>query len=523
VLLAFACYAAVFIVRTAFLVDGTWHFTLFDDSMVSMQYARNLAAGHGLVWNAGDARVEGYSNPLWVLYMALLHLLPVTESKVSLLVQATGAVLLLVNLVLVARVAAAAPEASSRGVTAALLLTAFYFPLANWTLQGTEVGLLAGLTTAAVWLVAGGRDRGWPAVCVYGLLGIGTLVRLDMVVPLLATAAFCWFEEPDRRRTHVVAAGSILLVSLATQTGLRLWYYGDWLPNTYYLKLVGYPVLLRCARGLVVLLAVVLQAGVFPFVLPLAALAYRPSPIARLIAWLVAAQALYSVYVGGDAWEDWGGSNRFLSVVMPVLFVLLGQVLADLAALAGRLRPASGVVDDRRRAGQAVYVVLVAGCVLSLNATYGAPALVQWLLLAEPPQVLRRQAEVEVAYAVRAITRPDASVAVIWAGTLPYFAHRRAVDLLGKSDRRIARLPMRQVSGPAALVAFWPGHLKHDYAYSIGTLTPDVVVSLRWPLGEARALLEASYERVEFAGKAFYLRRSSPRILWEGVALLRPR
>jgi hypothetical protein len=523
VLLALACYAGVFIARTAFLVDGTWHFTLFDDAMISMRYARNLAAGHGLVWNPGEAPVEGYSNPLWVLYMALLHLLPVSESKASLLVQATGTVLLLANLALVAQVAAAAPGACLRGIRAALLLTALYFPLVNWTLQGTEVGLLACLTTGAVWLAAAGRGRGRSATSVYVLLGVGTLVRLDMVVPLLAAAGFFWFEEPGRRRFHVTAAAAILLASLSLQTGLRVWYYGDWLPNTYYLKLAGYPVLLRWARGLIVLVAVVVQAGVFPFVLPFVSLAYRRSPTARLIAWLVSAQALYSVYVGGDAWEDWGGSNRFLSVVMPVLFVLLGQVLADLSGLAARLRPEPAEAGGRPGAGQGAYAVLVGGCLLSLNATYGAPALAQWLLLASPPQVLRRQAEVEVAYVVRAVTRPEASVAVIWAGTLPYFAHRRAIDLLGKSDRRIARLPMRQASGAESLVFFWPGHLKHDYGYSIGSLAPDVVVSLRWPLGEARALLEADYERVEFAGKPFYVRRSSPNVRREGLALLRSR
>ena len=103
------------------------------------------------MWNPGEAPVEGYSNPLWVLYMALLHLLPVSESKASLLVQATGTVLLLANLALVAQVAAAAPGACLRGIRAALLLTALYFPLVNWTLQGTEVGLLACLTTGAVW------------------------------------------------------------------------------------------------------------------------------------------------------------------------------------------------------------------------------------------------------------------------------------------------------------------------------------------------------------------------------------
>ena len=53
------------------------------------------------------------------------------------------------------------------------------------------------------------------------------------------------------------------------------------------------------------------------------------------------------------------------------------------------------------------------------------------------------------------------------AGATPYFCDRPFLDLLGKSDRHIARLPP---AGP-----FLPGHNKWDYRYSIGELRPDVV------------------------------------------------
>jgi hypothetical protein len=73
--------------------------------------------------------------------------------------------------------------------------------------------------------------------------------------------------------------------------------------------------------------------------------------------------------------------------------------------------------------------------------------------------------------AIRDSTRPSASVAVVWAGALPYFAHRRALDLLGKSDPVIAR-------GAPATSQFHPGHTKWDYGYSIGRLRPDLVAQL---------------------------------------------
>ncbi len=51
-------------------------YTLFpftiDDAFISLRYAKHLSLGHGLIWNLGGERVEGYSNFLWVLIEAFL-------------------------------------------------------------------------------------------------------------------------------------------------------------------------------------------------------------------------------------------------------------------------------------------------------------------------------------------------------------------------------------------------------------------------------------------------------------------
>ena len=55
-----------------------WSYTL-DDAFISFRYARNFAEGHGIVFNPGE-RVEGYTNFLWVVILAvpfLLHVDPV--------------------------------------------------------------------------------------------------------------------------------------------------------------------------------------------------------------------------------------------------------------------------------------------------------------------------------------------------------------------------------------------------------------------------------------------------------------
>src|ERR1700751_2879355 len=91
VMLVFLGYASFFIYRTSFVIDGQRYFSLFDDAMISMEYARNLANGYGLVWNAGGARVEGFTNPLWVVLMSLVHRLLIEAPKASLVVQIVAA------------------------------------------------------------------------------------------------------------------------------------------------------------------------------------------------------------------------------------------------------------------------------------------------------------------------------------------------------------------------------------------------------------------------------------------------
>ena len=72
----FSVYAGIFIAKKSFVFEGIRYFTLYDDVMIGMRYARNFAYHGQLVWNLGE-RVEGFTNLLWVLYFAVLHLVGV--------------------------------------------------------------------------------------------------------------------------------------------------------------------------------------------------------------------------------------------------------------------------------------------------------------------------------------------------------------------------------------------------------------------------------------------------------------
>src|SRR5262249_9749616 len=123
----------------------------FEDAMISMRYARHLAAGHGLVWNIGEAPLEGFTNLLWVLWMTVAHLLGLAESKISLFIMLTGVAILLALGLVTSKIAR--KVSSSPWVPICVLAaTLFDYPLVFWTLRGMEVGALTLIVYTILWL-----------------------------------------------------------------------------------------------------------------------------------------------------------------------------------------------------------------------------------------------------------------------------------------------------------------------------------------------------------------------------------
>jgi arabinofuranosyltransferase len=500
-LTAYLAYAASFIWRTSFTIGGVRYFSLFDDAMISMRYARNLAEGHGLVWNAGGPRVEGITNPLWTLYMAGVHLLPVPEPKMALVIQVTSALLLAANLCVVWHLALRLADGGRGAAWVAAGLTATYLPLNNWALQGMEVGLLALMISVAALIAVRGLEDARVPYAAYLVLGVATLVRPDAVVPLLALTGVLALLDRARAGRHALTGGVTLLCFVAAQTVARLAYYGDPLPNTYYLKMTGYPVVLRIVRGAWVLMETLWYMNPVVFALPCLLLLLRRDRGHLLLGALVAGQAAYSVYVGGDAWEWWGGANRYIAVAAPLFMVLLALALS-----AGyRIVLQQGWLG--LRAARLTAALVIAFTAISLNALKGPRSLPEFYPL--PPMHVEDNARMARAGVwLRQNADPHAVLAVRWAGTTPYFSHLPAVDLLGKSDVRVARRPMYPPApGFHRFVSFYPGHLKWDYGYSLAALRPDLIASLDYD-DHIRPYL-AAYRPREVEGITLYVRADS--------------
>jgi hypothetical protein len=514
ILLVYGFYAARFIERTSYVINGERYYVLIDEAMVSMRYAKNLAAGHGLVWNPGE-RVEGFTNPLWVVYMSLFHLLPIPQSKVSLAIQISSVLILLVNLVVVKKIAKLVTRSELLSLLS-VFLTAFFFSLNNWALQGTEIGLLTLLISLAVWLAIQILRTGVFNWKIYFVLGLSTLVRIDVAIIFLLMIGFLVIADSHNRRKHFLIGGGTLLILLLGGTIFRLAYYGEWFPNAYYLNIASTSSFARIRRGVGMVIQFIWTTGWLFFAILLINLLIRSGTRVKLLSMLFLTQVLVSIYVGGDAWEHRGGANRFIVVVMPLFFILFVYTVDILRGMFVQALPKSSSMFDI--ASQLGLVVFIFISLFSFNTIITNDALAKWLLQKRPIFVKETENLTHIALKVRQITTQEAEVAVLSAGVIPYFSDRHSIDLLGKVDPHVARTKPRVPKGFLENLDSQPAYAKWDYVYSIGELQPDLIAQfIGETLDEARPFLEGKYSKVEIDEYLFYVRNDSPQILWDQV------
>jgi len=505
-----AAWSGWLIYRSSFEVAGTRYFSLFDDAMISMVYAKNFVLGFGLNWARFGPPVEGFTHPLWTFSMIPVNALPLPLPVRALVVQVFSVVLLVANLFAVRALTRdhfTAPGAPH--VLPAVALTAAYFPLVHWSVMGMETALQALLCAAAVKLTLDIAHRGARRFTALGaVIAAALLLRLDMA---LAMGACVVYLLPALRRASPrewLPSAAIAAVAVLGYEAFRLAYFGDPLPNTYYLKLTGTPIPVRVARGLEMWLEFARPIALPLLALVTATLWLRKARPEFLLSLAIAAlHSLYSIWVGGDVYELFGAANRFVAPFVPLLFVLgAGIVNEALARIPEAWRPIG-------RARTHVLAGLTAAALLASNGLLEVQMRRQWLtyLGIERPLFVDKHPElVARSLHLSELLAPDALVATSWAGIPPYFSDRfRWVDFLGYNDRHIAREPAQRTLTLDEHEDFDPGHMKWDIAYIAREVRPDAI----YLNGSMRNPLATGAPEYELVDGLYWLRKDSQKIV----------
>ncbi|MDU4250146.1 hypothetical protein [Pseudomonas sp.] len=428
-----------------------------DDAFISYRYAQNLAEGRGLVFNVGE-HVEGYTNLSWTLLVAggirMGWSAPVVGHWLMLF---SGGLLLWSSY----RFAQRLLPRDSWFVGIAPLVVLSTNAFACWTASGLESALFAAMVVMAFSELLAGRRWSVALWCI-----LAAMTRPEGMLLAFVLLGWDWlksFAALERRTLgsalRLALPGLLFTTYFASHTAFRLYYYHDYVPNTFHAKVGGIPL----SRGLEYLYNFAVD-GPGLLVLP-ALLASWVLPRYRIAFFFVVLIAVYSASVGGDVFR----LGRFLLPVLPLLVA---------GALAGSL----WLFSRSRMGGLVLGMSLPLTMVISLYGTW--PHTRDFVSLADKPfpQSAKRLdarnhmffvSEEWVRQRAREIVGlqpPVRLIATVGIGKLGYYAMELPMlDLVGLTDSTVAR-SNRQV--PATLKL--PGHQRTDAPYVLSR-RPDFI------------------------------------------------
>lgn len=239
-----ALQIGVLLVPIVVFIIGAWHRrALNDDAFINLRVVREVIAGHGPVWNAGE-RVEAFTSPLWLWSLVAGDVvLPVRLEWIAVLgdlvLSVVGLVALMLGSALLTRPAVArhggrrSRHQAPLAVPAGILVLAALTPMWTYAGSGLENGLCTAWIGVSLYLAARWaceeRSTSFGMVLVFGL---GPLVRpelgllsvLLLAVVLLGDRTLGWL-----RRIALLAVGLALPVGYQI---FRMGYYGMLVPNS---------------------------------------------------------------------------------------------------------------------------------------------------------------------------------------------------------------------------------------------------------------------------------------------------
>ena len=456
-----------------FFVDKQLFVVLHDEAMMSMRFAKNWADGFGIFWNKGGSP-EGYTNFLLVAIMALFHNFSTSYATMSIFIITLNWFFQIILIIIVYNVS----EKYFETVESALfssIFSGFSLQLLYWGSGGFETTLLCCFAAIAIFFIL--NDK---LLFASLSLSLGVLARDDftlLVFSLGITLPFLCAENWRMTWIYFSKLVWLPLFSFLGHLSWRLYYYGEALPNTYYLKATGWDYVVKIQEGAHYVLgsAPIITASLIGYYWIFRSV----SDIKRkgLSVSLMLSIVLYTCYIINVGGDSFGGARLFSP--MFIVFSFAGGFLVE--KLRGKLVIAILIVGifvfyptDREGLHQATSwfrpILQLTG--IRNYGMSGYPVRYSSTIeIDKHPANVRNVQNCKLMREHATENRiRNPSVAVYYAGVTPYLCHEfRAIDLLGKSDEHIARMKVK--FGRV-------GHNKFDYDYSLSVHAPIYFISL---------------------------------------------
>jgi arabinofuranosyltransferase len=411
----------------AYWITQVWSYTM-DDSYITFRYARNLAAGLGPVFNESGPRAEGYTSFLWVVIMAIPHLLKMDAVLFSKVVGIAAIVGSFVVLFLFVLRTTTFLEEGQRPIFAALAVAMIAsFPMtAIHAVSGMETAISTLLFAAFFYACALFMERPTKRLAIAcGLLGLllGLARPEGNLVVVVAFACMVFMAPPEVRRHLPLGIVFAYAVPITLYLLWRYAYFGLVAPLSFYVKVSGAPHGMgRVARYLFEALTVPVALGVLRMSKP--SKGVIPAVVGTVVFCLF---FLYPAHIMSPAY-------RFLYPATPIIVVFASIGLARIFVhLAREESPPAPKARLRRR-----YAPIIVGLVW-LTAVAPLPARSEIAASRAYAGGMER-AHIPLGRLLGHIGPLSAKpvLAIADAGAVPYLSGWRTIDILGLNDAHIA-------------------------------------------------------------------------------------
>lgn len=422
----------------------------FDDAYITYRYARNIALGHGFVYNLEEP-VLGTTTPLYTLLLAGLsliwHDIPVLSHYVS------GLAWTLCVPVVYGIGRAEDREAVGFLSAAFIAINALFLKA-----LGMETSLYVLLALLAFYFHLKDLST-WAAVCA----GLTFLVRWDGI---LVVGAFLFSEMLKRRKTFL-RASVICMGIIIPWLAYSYMTFGSIFPASFFAKVgqgwnqnFGGAEIGSFARGFLLLANSAFNENVLFIAVPLFAVFGLFSTLRNRVPWWPLL-VWTATYVGGYIALGVPRFNWYYPPLVPALGLLTAEGIEVVSRSISQRLDLSG-----RRA---VITALLSVLCLVPNA--------DWLVNSQRTEMgVQSATYVEVGRWLREHTPSDSSVAMIEIGIIGYYSDRTIVDTMGLvSPDMLGHLEGWLQTLQFAINHYWP-----DYVVALQRTAWDGIVNEPW-------------------------------------------
>ncbi len=418
-----------------------------DDAFISFRYAKNFVEGHGLVYNIGE-KVEGYTNFLWTLLLSLFMKMGLNVVVVS---QISGALFSLATIFLLLRLNKKLYPSENLFNYLAPLFLACCGAYAAWSTGGLETSFFTFLVFLGSFFFISGITKPKHFIFSGITFAFVCMTRLDGLIFAGITFLFLFYLSVVSRKIELKNIWGWTLCFLVPFLAYFFWrwsYYGEFLPNTFYVK-AGGGIFYR--QGLVYLFDFIQRFWICIMVIPLLFLGkiIRSNVnLKRIILYftsMILVFSFYVVYVGGDFMDMF----RFFVPILPFFFFLIQE------GFRGMYHYSQPFSKKRQRITLVFSELLLIGLSLFLLAYPSKESNKAWSREGiDSIGILRESAHIwsKVGLMFKDIAKPGESLATTAAGAIPYYSEMYAIDELG--------LTLACQSDLEILKVLRPGHFK---------------------------------------------------------------